>query len=128
MSPAEVREGAGPASRELFERARRVIPGGVNSPVRAFRAVGGTPLFIRSAAGAEIVDADGRRYLDFVGSWGPLILGHAHPEVVAAVAAAASAGMTYGAPCAAEVELAERIVDAYPVSSRCAASRRAPKR
>jgi glutamate-1-semialdehyde 2,1-aminomutase len=114
MSPAEVREGAGPASRELFERARRVIPGGVNSPVRAFRAVGGTPLFIRSAAGAEIVDADGRRYLDFVGSWGPLILGHAHPEVVAAVAAAASEGMTYGAPCAAEVELAERIVDAYP--------------
>src|SRR4029079_9037285 len=78
------------------------------------RAVGGTPLFIQSAAGAEIVDADGRRYLDFGGSWGPLILGHAHPEVVAAVAAAASGGMTYGAPCAAEVELAERIVDAYP--------------
>src|SRR5436190_6800266 len=114
MNPDEVREGAGPSSRALFERARRVIPGGVNSPVRAFRAVGGTPLFIHSAVGAEIVDADGRRFLDFVGSWGSLILGHAHPEVVAAVAAAASGGMTYGAPCAAEVELAERIVDAYP--------------
>jgi glutamate-1-semialdehyde 2,1-aminomutase len=82
--------------------------------VRAFRAVGGTPLFIRSAAGAEVEDQDGRRYLDFVGSWGPLILGHAHPEVVGAVADAARRGTTYGAPCAAEVELAETIVAAYP--------------
>ncbi len=105
---------AGPTSQALFERARRVIPGGVNSPVRAFRAVGGTPLFIRRAAGAEIEDEDGRRYLDFVGSWGPLILGHAHPEVIAAVQKAAEGGTTYGAPCAAEVELAERIVASYP--------------
>jgi glutamate-1-semialdehyde 2,1-aminomutase len=86
----------------------------VNSPVRAFRAVGGTPLFIRRAAGAEIEDADGRRYLDFVGSWGPLILGHAHPEVLEAIIGAAGRGTTYGAPCAGEVELAEAIVAAYP--------------
>jgi glutamate-1-semialdehyde 2,1-aminomutase len=105
---------AGTQSRALFERAQRVIPGGVNSPVRAFRAVGGTPLFIAEASGAEIVDADGRRYLDFVGSWGPLILGHAHPEVVEAVQAAARRGTTYGAPCAGEVELAEAVVAAYP--------------
>jgi len=105
---------AGEKSESLFERARRVIPGGVNSPVRAFRAVGGTPPFVASAAGAEIVDVDGRRYLDFVGSWGPLILGHAHPEIVEAVRAAAGRGLTYGAPCAAEVELAEAIVAAYP--------------
>ncbi len=104
----------GPASQSWFERARRVIPGGVNSPVRAFRAVGGTPFFVRRAAGAEIEDEDGARYLDFVGSWGPLILGHAHPEVLAAIAAAAGRGTTYGAPCAAEVELAEAMVAAYP--------------
>ncbi|MEO8503080.1 MAG: glutamate-1-semialdehyde 2,1-aminomutase [Acidobacteriota bacterium] len=105
---------AGPASQALFERARRVIPGGVNSPVRAFGAVGGSPIFIRSAAGAEIEDEDGRRYLDFVGSWGPLILGHAHPEVRDAIDRAVGRGTTYGAPCAGEVELAERIVDWYP--------------
>ena len=103
-----------PRSAELYERACRVIPGGVNSPVRAFRAVGGTPLFIARAAGAQIFDADGRAYLDFVGSWGPLIAGHAHPAVVAAVTEALARGMTYGAPCAAEVELAERVVAAYP--------------
>ena len=101
-------------SAALYERARRVIPGGVSSPVRAFRAEGGTPLFIRSGAGAEVVDADGNTYLDFVGSWGPLILGHAHPQVVAAVTEAARSGMTFGAPCAGEVELAERITRAYP--------------
>ena len=101
-------------SRALFERARRVIPGGVNSPVRAFGAVGGTPFFVRSAQGAEILSEDGRSYLDFVGSWGPLILGHAHPEVVEAVRAAAGRGSTYGAPCAAEVEMAEAVVAAYP--------------
>jgi len=106
--------GAGPLSQALFERALRVIPGGVNSPVRAFRAVGGTPLFVARAEGAEIVDADGRRYLDFVGSWGPLVLGHAHPEVLAAVREAAGRGSTYGAPCAGEVELAEAVVAAYP--------------
>lgn len=105
---------AGPLSRAWFERARRVLPGGVNSPVRAFGAVGGTPLFLRDAGGAEIEDVDGERYLDFVGSWGPLILGHAHPEVVAAIEAAARRGTTFGAPCAAEVELAEAIVAAYP--------------
>jgi glutamate-1-semialdehyde 2,1-aminomutase len=103
-----------PRSAELYERACRVIPGGVSSPVRAFRAVGGTPLFIARAAAAQVFDADGRAYLDFVGSWGPLIAGHAHPAVVAAVSEALARGMTYGAPCAAEVELAERVVAAYP--------------
>jgi glutamate-1-semialdehyde 2,1-aminomutase len=102
-----------PRSAELYERACRVIPGGVNSPVRAFRAVGGNPLFIARGTGQFLVDADGREYLDFVGSWGPLILGHAHPAVLGAVAEAAQNGTTFGAPCAAEVELAERLVDAY---------------
>lgn len=101
-------------SAALFERACRVIPGGVNSPVRAFRAVGGTPLFIDHGAGRHVQDADGRRYLDFVGSWGALILGHAHPEVVTAITAACRSGTTFGAPCAAEVELAERITASYP--------------
>jgi glutamate-1-semialdehyde 2,1-aminomutase len=101
-------------SAELYERARRVIPGGVNSPVRAFRAVGGTPRFIERGEGPYIFDADGKRYIDFVGSWGPLILGHAHPEVVRAVTEACRHGTTFGAPCAQEVELAERIVRAYP--------------
>ena len=105
---------AGTKSRELFERARRVIPGGVNSPVRAFGAVGGTPVFVRSAAGATVESEDGRSYLDFVGSWGPLVLGHAHPEVVEAVREAAGRGSTFGAPCAAEVEMAETVVAAYP--------------
>ena len=98
----------------LFERALRVLPSGVNSPVRAFRAVGGTPLVIASAAGAEVVDEDGRSFLDFVCSWGPLILGHAHPEVVAAIQESAGRGTTYGAPCRAEIELAEYVVSAYP--------------
>ena len=105
---------APPRSVELYERARRVIPGGVSSPVRAFRAVGGTPRFIQRAAGQHVIDADGQRYLDFVGSWGPLILGHAHPEVVEAVTKAVSNGMTFGAPCPPEVELAERITSMYP--------------
>jgi len=114
MTPVQPAADAGPRSSALYERACRVIPGGVSSPVRAFRAVGGTPLFIARGAGAEIVDADGRSYLDFVGSWGPLIAGHAHPQVLAAIGAALAHGTTYGAPCAAEVELAERIVAAYP--------------
>jgi len=101
-------------SVELYRRARERIPGGVNSPVRAFRAVGGTPLFVRRAEGVEIEDEDGRRYLDFVASWGPLILGHAHPEVVEAVGRALADGMTYGAPCRAEVEIAETIASWYP--------------
>ena len=93
---------------------RRSRPGGVNSPVRAFGSVGGTPLVIRSAAGATIIDVDGREYLDFVGSWGPLILGHAHPKIVAAVEAACRRGMSYGAPSTPEIELAEEVVAAYP--------------
>jgi len=107
-------EAARPRSNELYERACRVIPGGVNSPVRAFRAVGGHPLFITRGAGQFLFDADGHEYLDFVGSWGPLILGHAHPAVVDAVGRAVRNGMTFGAPCEAEVELAERLVASYP--------------
>ena len=101
-------------SSELFARAQRLIPGGVNSPVRAFRAVGGDPLFIESATGARLRDADGREYIDYVCSWGPLILGHAHPAVVEAVAAAARRGTSFGAPCEPEVELAERVVRKVP--------------
>ena len=117
-APAGERESLRPRSAELYERARRVIPGGVSSPVRAFRAVGGTPLFIARGSGAQVFDADGRAYLDFVGSWGPLIAGHAHPAVITAVSAALARGMTYGAPCAAEVELAERVVAAYPAAEQ----------
>ncbi len=101
-------------SAELYQRACRLIPGGVSSPVRAFRAVGGTPLFIDRGEGPYVFDADGNRYLDLVGSWGPLILGHAHPEVVRAVTETSRKGMTFGAPCAGEVELAGRIVRSYP--------------
>jgi glutamate-1-semialdehyde 2,1-aminomutase len=103
-----------PRSAQLYDRACRVIPGGVNSPVRAFRAVGGTPLFFVSGRGAYLTDADGRSYLDLVCSWGPLILGHAHPAVVEAVTQACRQGTTFGAPCPAEVELAERVVASYP--------------
>ncbi len=99
-----------PASEELFRRARRVIPGGVNSPVRAFRAVGGTPRFMVSGDGAYLTDADGRRYVDLVCSWGPMILGHAHPAVVEALRAATARGTSYGTPSPGEVELAEEIV------------------
>lgn len=105
---------AGGGSRALFARALRVLPGGVSSPVRAFGAVGGEPLVISRGEGQEVEDVDGARYLDFVGSWGPLILGHAHPEVVEAVRRAAGRGLTYGAPCQAEIELAERVVSSYP--------------
>ena len=101
-------------SEAWFERAKKVTPGGVNSPVRAFGSVGGTPLVIRSALGAMITDSDGREYLDFVGSWGPLILGHSHAKIVAAVEAACRRGMSYGAPCQPEIELAEEVVAAYP--------------
>jgi glutamate-1-semialdehyde 2,1-aminomutase len=99
-----------PVSAELFERAQRVIPGGVNSPVRAFRAVGGTPRFMVRGAGAYLTDADGRTYVDLVSSWGPMILGHAHPAVVSAVQAAAASGLSFGAPTVGEVELAEEIL------------------
>jgi glutamate-1-semialdehyde 2,1-aminomutase len=104
-----------PASSALFDRARAVVPGGVNSPVRAFRAVGGTPRFMVRGEGPWLYDADGRRYVDLVCSWGPLIHGHAHPEVVAAVQAAASAGTSFGTPTPGEVELAEEIVARTPV-------------
>ena len=101
-------------SARLFARALELIPGGVNSPVRAFRGVGGTPLFIKSAQGPFITDVDGRRYIDYVGSWGPMILGHADPEIVAGLQAAAENGTSFGAPNELEVELAEEIADAVP--------------
>ena len=101
-------------SEELFERARRAIPGGVNSPVRAFGAVGGTPRFVVRGEGAYVVDADGNRYVDLVQSWGALLFGHARPEIVEAARAAAERGTTFGAPTEAEVELAERITAAMP--------------
>ena len=96
-------------SAELFDRARGVLPGGVNSPVRAFRAVGGTPFFVARAEGPRLTDVDGKSYLDYVCSWGPLILGHAHPAVLEAIRAAAARGWSYGAPCEAEVQLAELV-------------------
>ncbi len=99
---------------ELYERARALIPGGVNSPVRAFGAVGGTPKFLTRGEGAYIVDEEGARYLDMMCSWGPLILGHCHPEVIEVIQNKAALGTTFGAPCRAEVELAEAVVGAYP--------------
>src|SRR5919199_3824193 len=101
-------------SAALFAEAQRYLPGGVDSPVRAFRAVGGTPRFVERAAGARVWDADGNEYLDYVGSWGPLIAGHAHPEVVAAIRDAAGRGTSYGAPTAGEIELAKLVVEAFP--------------
>jgi glutamate-1-semialdehyde 2,1-aminomutase len=101
-------------SEDLFERARRVIPGGVNSPVRAFRAVGRTPVFINNAAGSNIADVDGNTYTDYVGSWGPMILGHGHPAVLDAITSAAERGTSYGAPTEIEIELAEEIIAAFP--------------
>src|SRR3990167_8128529 len=96
-------------SNALFEAAKKVIPGGVNSPVRAFRSVGGIPRFIASAHGAYLIDVDGNEYADYVGSWGPAILGHAHPAVVEAVTAVAQNGLSFGAPCELEVALAQEI-------------------
>ena len=98
----------------LFERARQVIPGGVNSPVRAFRAVGGTPRFVQRAQGAYFWDANGKRHIDYIGSWGPMILGHGHPAVVEAVQAAVLDGFSYGAPTEREIELAEEILRLVP--------------
>ncbi|WP_254052198.1 glutamate-1-semialdehyde 2,1-aminomutase [Aeromicrobium sp. A1-2] len=106
-----------PASQRLFARARDVSPGGVNSPVRAFRAVGGTPIFMRSGSGAWLTDVDDNRYVDLVGSWGPMLLGHAHPEVLAAVADAVGRGTSFGTPSEPEVLLAEEIVGRTPVES-----------
>jgi glutamate-1-semialdehyde 2,1-aminomutase len=101
-------------SEQLFKQAQRYIPGGVNSPVRAFRAVGGTPLFIQRAQGARIWDVDNKEYIDYVASWGPMIVGHAHPRVVQALQRAVERGTSYGAPTALEVELAVLIVEAIP--------------
>jgi glutamate-1-semialdehyde 2,1-aminomutase len=102
----------------LFQRACRVIPGGVDSPVRAFGSVGGEPVFIARASGPYLYDTDGREYVDAVGSWGPALLGHAHPEVVAAVQAAASRGLSFGAPTAAEVDLAEAVRARVPEAAK----------
>ena len=104
-----------PASQALFDRAKGIVPGGVNSPVRAFKSVGGTPRFMVRGEGAWMVDADGRRYVDLVCSWGPLIHGHAHPAIIAAVQAAAALGTSFGTPTEGEVELAEEIVRRTPV-------------
>ena len=106
--------GAQDRSAELFARAVELMPGGVNSPVRAFRGVGGTPRFIQSAHGATMTDVDGRTYIDYVGSWGPMILGHADPEVIAALTDALARGTSYGAPTELEIEIAEEIADAVP--------------
>ncbi|MFA5662960.1 glutamate-1-semialdehyde 2,1-aminomutase [Castellaniella sp.] len=99
---------------DLFDRACKVIPGGVNSPVRAFRSVGGTPPFIERALGPRLWDTEGHCYIDYVGSWGPAILGHADPDVVAAVQAAAARGLSFGAPTVAEIEMAEALVERFP--------------
>ena len=103
-----------PISQTLFDRARAVIPGGVNSPVRAFRAVGGSPVFIARASGATVYGEDGAAYVDYVGSWGPALLGHAHPDVVLAVKSAAEGGLSFGAPTAREVRFAELVRSLYP--------------
>lgn len=115
---------AGAGSEQLYARATRVIPGGVNSPVRAFGSVGGTPRFIARGSGARLVDVDGTSYIDYVNSWGPLILGHAREEVLAAAHAAVDRGSSFGAPTAAEVELAEEIVRRVPAIEqvRCVSS------
>ena len=105
-------------SEDLFAEARLHIPGGVDSPVRAFKAVGGTPRFIKRAKGAMLTDADGNTYIDYIGSWGPMILGHAHPDVVAAIAGQAELGTSYGAPTALETELARQIKEAMPSIER----------
>src|SRR5678815_956443 len=101
-------------SQAIFERAKQVIPGGVNSPVRACRSVGVDPVFVAQGDGPHITDADGNRYIDLIGSWGPLILGHSHRDVLDAIAEAMSQGTTFGAPTEIEVRFAERIREAYP--------------
>src|SRR5574341_2291037 len=108
----------GDRSGELFQEAKRFFPGGVNSPVRAFRAVGGDPFFVANASGSRITSVDGNNYIDYVGSWGPMILGHAHPRVVAAIQKAAEAGTSYGAPTELETRLAKIIQAAFPSLER----------
>ena len=101
-------------SKQYFTKAKRIIPGGVNSPVRAFKAVGGNPIFIKSAKGSKIYDVDGNEYIDYVLSWGPMILGHTHPKVTSALKKAADHGTSYGAPTPLEIDLATMIRKAYP--------------
>jgi len=101
-------------SKELFKKAKKLIPGGVNSPVRAFKSVGGEPLFIKKASGSKIYDADGNEYIDYVGSWGPMIVGHSNPKVVSALKKAIVNGTSYGAPTESEVQLAEMVIKAFP--------------
>ena len=101
-------------SHKLFLEAQQYIPGGVNSPVRAWRAVGGDPLFIQRGRGCRVIDADGKEYIDYVGSWGPLIAGHAHPQIVKALEESLKRGTSFGAPTAREIELAKMIVAAVP--------------
>ena len=116
MAPASLRD---TRSAELYARAQAVLPGGVNSPVRAMRAIGRDPLFVARGEGAELIDVDANRYVDWVMSWGPLIHGHAHPEILAAVVEAAQNGTTFGAPTAGEVELAEEVARRMPAVWRC---------
>ncbi len=106
---------SGARSRKLFEEAKKHIPGGVNSPVRAFRSVGGEPLFIKKAKGSKIVDADGKAYIDYVLSWGPMILGHTHPQVTAALKKAIANGTSFGAPTELEITLAKMVKKAVPL-------------
>ena len=107
-------------SEALFARAQKVLPGGVNSPVRAYRSVGGTPPFLVRGAGSHVWDEDGNEYIDFIGSWGPLILGHSDPRVLKAVQGAMEHGLSFGAPTAIEVDVAELLVDWCPILIWCA--------
>ncbi|MCK5925960.1 MAG: aminotransferase class III-fold pyridoxal phosphate-dependent enzyme, partial [Methylococcales bacterium] len=101
-------------ANDLFTQAKKVIPGGVNSPVRAFSSVGGTPVYIDRAQGAYVFDSDRKRYIDYVASWGPMILGHAHPEVIEAVQEAAEKGLSFGAPTQLETQMAEKVCELLP--------------
>src|SRR5512141_394343 len=101
-------------SVQLFKDAQKFIPGGVNSPVRAFKSVGADPLFIQKAAGPRIYDVDGNEFIDYVGSWGPMILGHCHPRVTAAIKAAVDSGSSFGAPTELEITLAKMVIEAVP--------------
>ena len=106
-------------SEELFRRAVEKIPGGVNSPVRAFRSVGGQPVFVARGEGSHLFDVDGNEYIDYVGSWGPLLLGHRHPEILAALEKALGIGTSFGAPTEQEIDLADAICEAVPRSRWC---------
>ena len=105
-------------SEQLFDSAKQIIPGGVNSPVRAFNGVGGTPCFIKRAEGAYIYDADDKAYIDYVGSWGPMILGHNHPSILAAVIETAQNGLSFGAPTELEITMAEKVRELVPSMER----------